>query len=224
MSKGVSVGAAMVAPVGVPAWTVTTGMPRRLPHGEVITRQGDTVSSLFLVTSGAVRLSTVTAGGRELVVGLLGPGDLFGEIGLLGGGSPVEARAVGETKVVVLPVALILDLIDRCPAIGRELLRMVAARLHRTSRALEDALAADLATRVSRRLRELVDGHGAPSIDGVRLRVPLTQEELARMVGASREAVNRTLGSLAARGVVRRSGRTFVITDPDALSREGAQP
>ena len=192
-------------------------MTRRLPHGEVIVRQGDRVSSLFLVTAGAVRLSSVTASGREIVVGLLCRGDLFGESALLGDPSLVRAQAVGPTTVLALPIASMRAMLERTPATAEELLRLIAARLHRTSAALEDAMAADLPTRVVGRLRELADDHGVPGPHGVRLRIPLTQDELARMVGASRESVNRTVGALAARGVVHSGGGRFVITDPDAL-------
>jgi CRP/FNR family transcriptional regulator, cyclic AMP receptor protein len=193
------------------------GVTRRLPHGEVIVRQGDAVSSLFLVTAGAVRLSSVTASGREIVVGLLCRGDLFGESALLGDPSLVRAQAVGPTTVLALPIHSLRAILERIPATAEELLRLIAARLHRTSAALEDAMAADLPTRVVGRLRELADDHGVPGPNGVRLRVPLTQDELARMVGASRESVNRTVGALAARGVVRSGGGRMVITDPDAL-------
>jgi len=193
------------------------GVTRRLPHGEVIVRQGDAVSSLFLVTAGAVRLSSVTASGREIVVGLLCRGDLFGESALLGDPSLVRAEAVGPTTLLALPIASLRSTLERTPATAEELLRLIAARLHRTSAALEDAMAADLPSRVVGRLRELADDHGVPGPNGVRLRVPLTQDELARMVGASRESVNRTVGALAARGVVRSSGGRIVITDPDAL-------
>ena len=197
-------------------------MTRRLPHGEVIVRQGDRVSSLFLVTSGAVRLSSVTASGREIVVGLLCRGDLFGESALLGDPSLVRAQAVGPTTVLALPIPSMRAMLERTPATAEELLRLIAARLHRTSAALEDAMAADLPRRVVGRLRELADDHGVPGPHGVRLRIPLTQDELARMVGASRESVNRTVGALAARGVIRTRGGRYVITDPDAL-RDAAE-
>ena len=193
------------------------GVTRRLPHGEVIVRQGDTVSSLFLVTSGAVRLSSATASGREIVVGLLCRGDLFGESALLGDPSLVRAQAVGPTTVLALPIPSLRAMLERTPATAEELLRLIAARLHRTSAALEDAMAADLPSRVVGRLRELADDHGVPGPNGVRLRVPLTQDELARMVGASRESVNRTVSALAARGVLRSGGGRMVITDSDAL-------
>jgi CRP/FNR family transcriptional regulator, cyclic AMP receptor protein len=203
--------------VGVALDRAGGGVTRRLPHGEVIVRQGDAVSSLFLVTAGAVRLSSVTASGREIVVGLLCRGDLFGESALLDDPSLVRAEAVGPTTVLALPIPSLRATLERTPATAEELLRLIAARLHRTSAALEDAMAADLPTRVVGRLRELADDHGVPGPNGVRLRVPLTQDELARMVGASRESVNRTVGELTARGVVRSGGGRIVITDPDAL-------
>jgi len=203
--------------VGVALDRTEGGVTRRLPHGEVIVRQGDAVSSLFLVTSGAVRLSSVTASGREIVVGLLCRGDLFGESALLGDPSLVRAQAVGPTTVLALPIPSLRAMLERTPATAEELLRLIAARLHRTSAALEDAMSADLPSRVVGRLRELADDHGVPGPNGVRLRVPLTQDELARMVGASRESVNRTVSTLAARGVVRSGGGRMVITDPEAL-------
>jgi len=168
--------------------------PRRYAHGEAILHQGDPGECLFFVLSGAVRLAAVLESGREVVVGLLGSGEVFGEVALLGGGSsPVEARAVGEARIAVL---------------------------HRTSAALEEALAHDVPTRVSRRLCELARRHGVRDPGGVRLSLPLTQEDLGRMIGASREAVNKSLSALAARGLVRAEGRRYVIPDIDAL--EGA--
>ena len=206
--------------MGVPLGVAVAGTPRRLPHGEVVFRQGDLVASLFLLTCGAVRLSSVTPAGREIVVALLGPGDVFGEAALLSAPSSVEARAVGDSEVVGIPVCLLREIIHRHTATAEQLLRMVAARLHRTSRALEEALVGDVALRVSSQLRHLAESHGVPEPDGVRIRVPLTQEEIARMVGASREAVNRTLGALTARGLVRTNGQTVVIPDPAALDAE----
>jgi CRP/FNR family cyclic AMP-dependent transcriptional regulator len=196
------------------------GRPRRLEHGDVVTRQGDADETLYLVTAGAVRLASVTPDGREVVVALLGTGDVFGECALLGRPSPIEARAVRTADVVAIPVALLGDILERRPAIAEQLLRLVASRLHRTSRALEHALVEDVSTRLSRRLRDLVDEHGTPSDDGVAIGVPLTQEELGRMVGASRETVNRALRGLSARGLVRTYEHTVVIPDPTALEPE----
>lgn len=198
------------------------GSPRRFPHGAAIVRQGDPVASVFVVLDGAVRLSSVLPTGREVVVGLLGPGDVFGEVALLDDPSPVDARAVGETRLAVLTADALEGVVRHDPATAAELLRLLASRLHRTSAALEEALAHDVPTRVSRRLCELVRSHGVRERDGVRLALPITQEELGRMVGASRESVNRCMSELVARGLVRTDGRRYLIPDPDALARPWA--
>jgi CRP/FNR family transcriptional regulator, cyclic AMP receptor protein len=204
--------------VGAPLDQMQGGVTRRLPHGAVITRQGSAVTSLFFVTSGAVRLSAVTESGREVVVGLLCRGDLFGEAALLGDPSQVCAQAVGSTTVLAIPIASLRTLLECNPATAEQLLRLIASRLHRTSAALEDALTADVPRRVMGRLRELAVRHGDPGPAGIRLRVPLTQDELARMVGASRESVNRTVGELSARGVLRSRSGHMTIADPNALA------
>jgi CRP/FNR family transcriptional regulator len=198
---------------------VLAGLARRLPHDTVVVRQGEPSTSLYLMERGAMRLSCVTVDGRELVVGLLGSGDVFGEAALLGEPSPVEARTVGASIVVGYDAELLPLVIRERPLVGTELLRLVAARTHRTERALTDALTADLASRIAARLRDLAHQHGAKVDDGVRLTIPLTQDELARMVGASREAVNRSLRSLVARDLVRTERRTVVIPDLEALAR-----
>lgn len=205
--------------VGVPAHLVLAGLARRIPHDAVVVRQGEPSTSLYLMERGAMRLSCVTVDGRELVVGLLGSGDVFGEAALLGEPSPVEARTVGASIVVGYDADLLPLVIRERPFVGTELLRLVAARTHRTERALTEALTTDLASRIAARLRDLADQHGAKVDDGVRLTIPLTQDELARMVGASREAVNRSLRSLVARDLVRTERRTVVIPDLEALAR-----
>ena len=214
-----SVGRASVGHVGVPAHLVLAGSARRLPHDAVVVRQGEPSTTLYLVERGAMRLSSVTAEGRELVVAVLGSGELFGEAALLDERSPVEARTLGETIVVAIDAAALPLVFRRTPGTGAELLRLVASRLHRTERALGDALTSDLATRIASRLHELGQRHGVRRDDGVHLTIRLTQDELARMVGASREAVNRSLRALVEADLVR-TGRTgVVIPDPDALAR-----
>ncbi len=194
------------------------GAPRRYEHGEVILGQGEPVSCLRLIRTGAVRLSAVAPSGREVVVAVLGDGDVFGEVALLGSGpSPVEARALGHATVVLLHVGSIAAVVRTNPATAEELLRLVAARLHRTSAALEEALLHDVPARVCLRLRDLARSHGTPSEEGVRLPPRLTQDELARMVGASRESVNRSLGALTAKGLVRLQGGRYLLPDPEAL-------
>jgi CRP/FNR family transcriptional regulator, cyclic AMP receptor protein len=201
--------------------TAAASLPRRFDDGTAIVRQGDPCGSLFLVTRGLVRLSSVLPSGREVVLALMEPGELFGEAALLGEPSPFEARALGTAVVIPISAAALQAVIVRQPATASEVLRLLATRLRRTSDALEDALALDVGARVSRRLHELAARHGVPGPAGVHLGITVTQEDLGRMVGASRESVNRSIRSLVARGLVHRHGRTVVIPDLEALGRAG---
>lgn len=196
-------------------------LPRRFLDGTRIVHQGDASRSLFLVVRGLVRLGSVLPSGREVVLALIGPGELFGESALLGDPSPFEARALGTATVVPIDAQALQAVIDRQPATAAEVLRLLAVRLRHTSGALEDALALDVAGRVGRRLHELACRHGVPGPSGVHISIAVTQEDLGRMVGASRESVNRSIRSLASRGLIHRRGRSVVVPDLDALARAG---
>jgi CRP/FNR family cyclic AMP-dependent transcriptional regulator len=144
---------------------------------------------------------------------------VFGECALLGDPSPVEARAASLVQVEAVPLTALQAVLERNPGTATELLRLLASRLHRTTGALEEALAQDVPTRLCRTLCELAGRHGVRDGRGVRLALPITQEDLGRMIGASRETVNRTLASLSARKLIRTEGRRYVIPDVDALAR-----
>jgi len=216
-AHAVSVATARVRRVGILA-SAPAGSPRRLPHDAVIVRQGAHAARLYLLEQGAVRLSRVTVDGREVVVGVLGEGDVFGEAAILGGPSPVEARTIGPSLVVGFEVEHLPDLIAGSPHAGIALVRKLAARVHRTELILGDALTTDLSTMISRRLRDLAVARGASRSATGAVAVAVTQDELARMVGASREAVNRSLRTLAARDLVRTHRRALVIPDLEALA------
>ena len=196
-------------------------LPRRFDDRTPIVRQGEPGRSLFLVTHGLVRISSVMPSGRQVVLALIEPGEVFGEAALLRDPSPVEARAVSFATVVPIDVEALEAVVRRQPETAAEVLRLLAARLRRTSGALEDALALDVGGRVSRRLHDLAERHGVPDDDGVRVGIFVTQEDLGRMVGASRESVNRTIRSLATRGLIHRRGRSVVVPDMEALARAG---
>jgi CRP-like cAMP-binding protein len=196
-------------------------LPRRYDDAAPIVRQGETSTSLFLVTRGIVRISSVLPSGRQVVLALIEPGEVFGESALLGEPSPVEARAVSWAYVLPIDVDALEAVLERNPATTGEVLRLLAGRLRRTSGALEDVLALDVGARVSRRLHDLATRHGVPYGRGVRLGIFVTQEDLGRMVGASRESVNRSFRSLASRGLIHRRGRSVVIPDLAALARAG---
>ena len=192
---------------------------RRYAHSQSLVRQGQVPDCLFLVRAGVIRLAATLPSGHVVVVSMLGPGDVFGESALLGDPSPVEARAASPVQVEAVPLTALQAVLERSPETAAELLRMLASRLHRTTGALEEALAQDVPTRLCRTLCELAERHGVREGRSVRLALPITQEDLGRMIGASRETVNRTLATLSARNLIRSEGRRCVIRDIDALAR-----
>ena len=159
--------------------------PRRYADGATITRQGDEVALPGFIERGLVRLSSVSADGREVVLGLLGPGDVLDECALIGARSPVTASVVDAATIRRVDLG-----------VGAEsaatIATALARRLGTTSALLEEAMLHDVRARLLRRLQDVVAGRH------VGLRLPLTQEELGRMVGAARETVNRALRDLAA--------------------------
>ena len=182
-------------------------LPLRLilrQRGELI-RQGGFGDGLWLVHSGALRAAAVTDAGRELVVDVLGPGDVAGEPP--GVASPVSVRALRPCRLSSIPPRAAAD--------------VLAARAHRAA-----ALAGDLAwlsvrMRVARRLEDLAERFGRPVDDGRLILLPLTQDEIAAIAGTSRESVNRALRSLVAMGTIRIAarGRYVVRTYHRSLSR-----
>lgn len=162
----------------------TTEAPRRYADGDVITRQGSAVAEPAIVREGLVRASLLAEDGREVVVALLGRGEVFDECALLPSTpSPVTVRAIGATTI-----ARVRDTSPLAVALAR--------RIEAAIDLLEEAMLHDVRSRLLRRLQDLA--LRAP--DGAR--IPLTQEELGRMVGATRETVNRALRELLAAGAL----------------------
>lgn len=177
---------------------------RRFEAGRLIFAQGEIVHSLHMVHAGMVRLVVHTLDGRTGVLEVLGAGDVFGETAVLGPmPSPVEARAATECRVALVQRAAWLpDVTER-----------LAERLARASQSLSAALVLDAPARLERLLLDLADRHGTPVRGGVRIDLPLTQSELAAMIGVSRETVNRTVGGLVARGRLQVQGRRYMVLD-----------
>lgn len=180
---------------------------RALPRGAAAYRTGDVARHLLAVRSGTIKLCLAGRDGRESVRALLGPGETFGE-----GLEPVrlhDAVAVEPTRLWVLP----RDELRHEPAY----VRLLDAQLVRTADVLHAMTAGDTRARVAARLLELAQHQGQPAADGVLIGVRLTQEDLGRMVGASRETVNKVLALFQRRGWLGRHGSRLVLTDAEAL-------
>ncbi|MDQ1704508.1 MAG: family transcriptional regulator, cyclic receptor protein [Frankiaceae bacterium] len=193
---------------------------RAVVRGHVVFSEGDTGDRLFIVIEGKVKISRAANDGRENLLTVLGPGEMFGELSLFDPGSrTATATAVTESTLASLDHDDLRPLLLAQPAVAVQLLRALAQRLRRTNEAMADLVFSDVPGRVAKALLDLAEKFGDDESDGVRVRHDLTQEELAQLVGASRETVNKALSDFANRGWLRLEGRTVLLLDRERLAR-----
>ena len=191
-----------------------------LARGETLFHEGDPGNGLYVIGTGKVKLGRRAPDGRENLLSILGPGEMFGELSLFDPGPrTATATAVADTRLRELAHDELITWIERYPAVAKHLLGALARRLRRTNEALADLVFSDVPGRVAKALLDLSTRFGQPVEDGVRVAHDLTQEELAQLVGASRETVNKALADFTTRGWVRREGRAVVLLDLTRLER-----
>lgn len=200
------------------AAAVQAGSCRTYPPGQLICHQGDPGEHLFVVLDGLVKVVFTSEGGDEMVLNIMGPEEVFGELALLDG-SPRSASVVTlqPSSIFVLPRAQLLELISRNPALADGFLKLIGKLVRKLTEQAGDLAFLDLKGRLAKlllRLSEQGDKVRSVVLDG-----GLTQSDLAGMIGASRPAVNRALGSFAARGLITIQGRTIVLRDVESLRR-----
>lgn len=193
---------------------------RAVERGHTVFREGDTGDRLFVVLDGKVKISRAAADGRENLLAVLGPGEMFGELSLFDPGPrTATATTITDSRLASLDHDDLRPLLLERPGVAVHLLRALALRLRRTNEAMADLVFSDVPGRVAKALLDLADKFGTAEADGVRVRHDLTQEELAQLVGASRETVNKALSEFATRGWLRLEGRSVLLLDPDRLER-----
>ena len=194
--------------------------PVAFARGDVLFHEGDPGDRLFVIRSGKIKLGRRSSDGRENLLSIQGPGEMFGELSLFDPGPrTATATVVADAELVELAHTDLVAWLEQHPTVAKHLLKALAHRLRRTNEALADLVFSDVPGRVAKALLDLATRFGQPTDEGVRVAHDLTQEELAQLVGASRETVNKALADFAARGWVRREGRAVVLLDADRLER-----
>jgi CRP/FNR family cyclic AMP-dependent transcriptional regulator len=186
---------------------------RILNRGDVLFTEGDEPNELFVVVSGRVAMANRSIDGRESVLALMERGDLFGEMPLFDGlARSAEARALEPSEVIAIPYTPVRELYEGRPALLWKVVALLASRIRNTDEALADSVFLDVTGRTAKRLLEL-------SGDADEFSLPVTQEELAGMVGASRERVNKAIASFIRLGWIEQSDRRYRITNREQLVR-----
>jgi CRP-like cAMP-binding protein len=191
-----------------------------LARGQTLFSEGDPGSHLYVVTAGKVKLGRTAPDGRENLLAIMGPGEMFGELSLFDPGPrTATATAVTDTRLSGLDHADLQPWLTGRPEVAGQLLAALARRLRRTNEAMADLVFSDVPGRVAKALLDLARRFGVAAEDGVRVTHDLTQEELAQLVGASRETVNKALADFASRGFLRLEGRAVVLLEVERLAR-----
>ncbi len=185
---------------------------RHLVRGDVLFEEGDPPDALYVVTHGRLAIALANPiDNRESVVALMEVGDLFGELGMLDDRPrSALARALEPSRVVAVPYEPVIEMFHSQPTMLWNVTRLLAQRLRTMDEALADSVFLDVTGRTAKRLLELANG-------GDQFVLPVTQEELAGMVGASRERVNKAIASFIRLGWLEQRDRNYTITQRDRL-------
>ena len=188
--------------------------------GQVLFNEGERGERLYIITDGKMKLGHTSSDGRESLLAVLGPGELLGELSLFDPGPrTATATALTETTLMGLGHSALRPWLTGRPEVAEALLRALAQRLRRTNDQMADLVFSDVPGRVAKTLLELGEKFGRPLPDGIHVTHDMTQEELAQLVGASRETVNKALADFAARGWIRLESRSVILIDPERLDR-----
>ncbi|MGW0230732.1 Crp/Fnr family transcriptional regulator [Actinopolymorpha singaporensis] len=191
----------------------------RLRRGDALFHEGDIGDELYVVIDGKVKMGRTSSDGRENLLSVLGPGQMFGELSVFDPGPRSSTvTAVTDTTLLVLGQDQLMTWLTGRPEVSRNLLHQLASRLRALNEAVADLVFSDVPGRVAKALLDLARRFGRPADGGIHVHHDLTQEELAQLVGASRETVNKALADFAHRGWIRLEQRAVVILDVERLS------
>jgi CRP/FNR family cyclic AMP-dependent transcriptional regulator len=186
---------------------------RSLQRGDVLFSEGEEAAELFVVADGRIAISNKSVDGRESMMALMERGDLFGEMPLFDGlQRSAEARSLESSSVIAISYSPLKDLYQDRPNLLWKVVALLAGRLRTVDAALADSVFLDVTGRTAKRLLELAG-------DADEFALPITQEELAGMVGASRERVNKAIASFIRLGWIDQIDRRYRIINREQLSR-----
>jgi CRP/FNR family transcriptional regulator len=194
--------------------------PIHLARGESVFEEGEQGDSLYVIVTGKMKLARTSGDGRESLLSVLGPGEMFGELSLFDPGPRLTSgRAVGEAELLALGNADLRAFLAEHPEVAMMMLAGLARRLRRTNEDMSDLVFTDVPGRVAKALLDLSVRFGKRTDQGIKVAHDLTQEELAQLVGASRETVNKALADFATRGWLVLGAKSVTLIDLDRLRR-----
>jgi CRP-like cAMP-binding protein len=199
---------------------------QRYPRGTTIFAKGDVGSSMMGVLSGTIKIASVTAEGKEVVLNLIGVGQIFGEIALLDGKTrTADATALSDCEVLVVERRDFLPLLRSNPDLALRIVLMLCSRLRRTNEQVESIMFMPLEARLARTLLRLAAEQGEAAAGKPVRKVAVTQRDLGQMIGMSRESTNKQLMAWQRAGTVTIVKGGVELRDLDVLTQaaEGSE-
>jgi CRP/FNR family cyclic AMP-dependent transcriptional regulator len=196
------------------------GVCRAVPAGVVVFSPDEKPESVFLLRHGLVRIFRVSKRGDELTLGYIGPQEVFGELSSFCG-FPRESHAIAMTpcRVCEIPQKLFQGLIDSYPGVALDVVSMISRRLKRLEGRLAGVVFRDAYERLCAIMIELAEDFGRPDAGGILITVPLTQTEIASLIGSVRQTVNPLLRRLEEEKLLARRSGHFIVVDKHELER-----
>ena len=191
-----------------------------LRRGELLYMQGDPRRSLHQLKSGRIKLSRISVDGKEFILDLVAPGEIFGEMTLLED-EPRDTMAVAleDSQVLAISVAKIEALLQRRPELIWKVAKLIGRRRKRFESRMASLLFKKVPSRLASVLLELGEEHGTSDSRGMLLPIQLNQQEIGNLIGASREIVNQTLADFRRRGFIGQEGRQLIIRHQQPLQQ-----
>lgn len=191
---------------------------RKYAAGELIFGEGDPCAGLYVVQSGNVRIFKSSAGGREQVLSIDGPGSSIAELPVFDGGNyPASATAVDDATLLFVSKQDFQALCVAHPQVALKVLRVVGARLRRLVGIIEELSFTTVRHRLASFLLRLAQKEGKRTPEGVEIIMPVSNQELASQIGTVRELVSRNLSRLQAEGMIKIDGRNVIVCNLKAL-------
>jgi CRP/FNR family transcriptional regulator, cyclic AMP receptor protein len=192
----------------------------QLDRGERLFSEGDAGDKLYIILTGKIKLTKAAPDGRENLLSVHGPGEMFGELSLF---DPIprtsSATAVTSARLAGLAHDDLRAWLSTRPEVAMHMLQALAQRLRRINDVKADLVFTDVPGRVAKALLDLAERFGVQTPEGLQVNHDLTQEELAQLVGASRETVNKALADFTARGWIQLAAKSVLVTDTDRLRK-----
>lgn len=190
---------------------------REFPRGALILGPDSDPDLIYLVKAGRVKISTFSPQGKEQILALLERGDVFGELAPVEAPAPAHVEAFDHAVVCTLHRTLFEEILRHTPEVGVRVIRALARRLRAAEQEIEDLALRSVPARLAALLLRLAEEYGEPQSQGTRLSLRLTHQDLAHMVGSTRETVTALIGRFRDEGLITVDHRVLVILERDRL-------